>query len=332
MNDIKIVQVGMGPLGIKIAEFIAGRPGLRTVAAIDTAADKKGKSLKEFSPYLNGNIEISGDLKQALSTAPDVAVLTTVSDMKRITKQVVEIVKRGIPVVSTCEELSFPYETAPELAVEIDTAARANNVAVVGTGVNPGFLMDALPVFLTSVCRQVESIKVNRYQDASFRRIPFQDKIGAGLSPDDFEMAKNKGILRHVGLTESIHFIAGKMGWKLERTEDVISPVFATKDIFRPSRTIKKGYAAGVRQVGRGFINGQAKVELVFQAAIGEPESYDEVEVTGIPGFKSRIEGGINGDTATCAITVNAISSVIRAQPGLRTMADIPMTSYFEYR
>ncbi|MBC9796156.1 NAD(P)H-dependent amine dehydrogenase family protein [Sinomicrobium weinanense] len=332
MSKIKIVQIGMGPLGLKIAEFIAQRPGLKTVAAVDTGPEIIGKSLRSFSSSLNADIIITGDLDKALETRPDVAVLATVSDIKRITGQIKSIVREGIPVVSTCEELSFPFDTAPGLAAEIDAAARENGVAVVGTGVNPGFLMDALPAFMTSVCQHVERIKVKRYQDASSRRIPFQDKIGAGLSPEGFEAARKKGTLRHVGLTESVHFIAGRLGWKLERTEDIISPVFATADISLPSRTIKKGDAAGVRQVGRGFMNGQARVELVFQAAVGEPESYDEIEVIGTPGFVSRIGGGVNGDTATCAITVNAINSVIHALPGLRTMADIPMTSYSEYR
>lgn len=331
MSKIKIVQIGMGPLGIKIAEFIAQRPGLRTVAAVDTDPGIIGKPLRSFSSSLDEDVIVTGDLKKALEARPDVAVLTTVSDMPRITGQITSIVKEGIPVVSTCEELSFPFDTAPGLAAEIDAAARENGVAVIGTGVNPGFLMDALPAFLTSVCQHVERIKVNRYQDASHRRVPFQDKIGAGLSAEDFETARKKGILRHVGLTESMHFMAGRMGWKLERTEDIISPVFATGDISLPSRTVKKGYAAGVRQVGRGFMNGQPRIELVFQAAVGEPRPYDEIEVIGMPGFVSRIEGGVNGDTATCAITVNAINSVIRALPGLRTMADIPMTSYSEY-
>ena len=249
--------------------------------------------------------------------------------MKRITPQVLEIVSFGIPVVSTCEELSFPWKTAPRLARKIDKAAFANDVAVLGTGVNPGYLMDSLPTFLTAVSQGVEKVTVNRFQNAQFRRIPFQKKIGAGLTLEEFDQKIADGSLRHVGLTESIHMIAHRMGWKLDNTEDIISPVVAKKKITTPAMTIKKGNATGVRQIGNGYVNDEVKIKLVFQATVGEKESYDEVIIEGNPNIHSKIQGGINGDVATCAITLNAIPQVLRSTAGLKTMVDIPPVSFF---
>ncbi len=330
MKKIDILQVGLGPLGIKIANFIARRDGLTTIAAVDKNPELIGKDLGELCGGEASGIIIRGDIAEAIKKVkPHVAVLTTVSDLERIAPQIEEIVKHGIPVVSTCEELSFPWKTAPELARRINQAAIASNVAVLGTGVNPGYLMDALPAFLTAVCQDVKAISVNRFQNAQFRRIPFQQKIGAGLTPEEFEKKKNDGSLRHVGLTESIHLIAHRMGWQLDKTEDIITPVIAQKNIDTPVMTISKGNATGVRQVGNGYVGGEVKIKLTFQATVGEPESFDEVIIHGTPHIHSKISGGVNGDVATCAITLNAIPQVLRSAAGLKTMVDVPPISFF---
>lgn len=330
MKNINILQIGIGPLGVKIAQFIEGRAGLKTIAAVDKSADLIGRDLGEVCGSTKTGIVIKSNIAEAIKKKkPDVAVLTTVSDMKRIVPQIEEILAHGIPVVSTCEELSFPWKTAPKLAKRLDEAAKKTGVAVLGTGVNPGYLMDALPVFLTAVCQDVRSVTVSRFQNAQYRRIPFQKKIGAGLSLEAFQLKIEDGSLRHVGLTESIHLIASRMGWQLDRTEDLISPVVAKQKVETPAMAIPKGHATGVRQEGNGYVNGDAKIRLIFQATVGEKESYDEVVIEGTPGIRSKIEGGVNGDVATCAITLNAIPQLLRSTPGLKTMVDVAPVSFF---
>lgn len=329
MQVIKVIQVGMGPLGVKIAQMIAERSNVKTIAAIDKKASLLGADLGKLCQTSASGVLIENDFSAAVKKErPDIAILSTVSDMQRIAPQIEEIVRHGIPVVSTCEELCYPWDEAPGLARRIDEAAKAGQVAVLGTGVNPGFLMDALPIFLTAVCKDVKKIRVNRYQNAQFRRIPFQQKIGAGLSLEEFETKKQKGTLRHVGLTESMQAIAQRMGWRLDKTEDLISPVIAQSAIVTDAMHIPEGKAAGVRQVGRAYINDELKIELVFQAAVGEAESYDEVLIQGAPDIHSRIQGGVNGDIATCAIVLNAIPRVMEATPGLKTMMEIAPVSF----
>lgn len=330
MQVIKIVQIGMGPLGIKIAKMIDERNGIETVASVDINPTLEGRDLGELCGGDPNQVLIESDLKAAVQrTKPDIAVLTTVSDVQRISKQVQAIVELGIPLVSTCEELSHPWDESPALAKEMDEMAKAHGVAILGTGVNPGFLMDALPTFLTAVNQEVTQITVKRFQDAQYRRIPFQQKIGAGLSLEAFDDKKAAGTLRHVGLTESMQMIAKRMGWQLERTEDVISPVVAEAPIETEAMTIPAGHAAGVRQIGRAFVGEEVKIELQFQAAVGEPESYDEIIISGRPEIRSRIAGGVNGDIATGAITINAIPRVLEASPGLKTMMEISPVSFF---
>jgi len=329
VRTIDIVQVGLGPLGRKIVQFARERPAFRVVAAVDPDPAIAGKTLGQVCGIDGLDVPVRPSLHEALKGArPAAAILTTVSDLGRITPQIEELLARRLPVVSTCEELVYPWVTQPGLAARIDREARRRKVAVLGTGVNPGFLMDALPAFLTAVAQEVQAVRVTRLQNASFRRVPFQKKIGAGLTLEQFEAKKREGSLRHVGLTESMHLIAARMGWRLERTEDVLTPVVAKSRIVTEALTIEPGQAAGVQQIGRGFAEGVERITLTFRASIGEPQSEDTVEIAGRPPIVSTIRGGVNGDVATCAITLNAVPRVLEASPGLKTMLDIPLVSY----
>ena len=158
-------------------------------------------------------------------------------------------------------------------------------------------------------------------------RIPFQQKIGAGLTIEHFDEKVKAGLLRHVGLTESMQLIAAGVGWRLDRTDDNVDPVIACDKVTTPDLTIEPGMALGVNQIGRGFVGGEEVITLVFRAAVGEPNPRDRILIQGSPTVDTTIDKGINGDIATCAIVVNAIPTVVGAAPGLRTMADIGLIS-----
>jgi len=324
-NVIQAVLIGAGPLGINLYKYALQRHDIHIAQVMDIDPALKGRDMGEHAGGNSSGVRIADAMDHNIKC--EVAILATVSDLPRLGPQIISLVETGLPVVSTCEELFYPWESNKHWAEKIDRAAKDNKVAVVGTGVNPGFLMDALPAMLTAVCNQVDRIEVRRYQDAQFRRIPFQKKIGAGLTFEEFERRKNEGSLRHVGLSESMHFIASQLGWQLEKTEDKIEPVISDRTIQTESLLIVSGNVAGVRQTGRAWMNGEEKIRLIFQASVGEPDSYDEIEIFGTPHIRSRIMGGVNGDMATCSIILNACHSILKATPGLRTMADIPMIS-----
>ncbi len=331
MSTIKVAQIGLGPLGQKIVQYIAARQGIELVGAVDIDPSIKGLDLGSHCGLDPMQIPICESLAECLETAtPDAIILTTVSTMEQVKPQIEEILKSGLPIVSTCEELAYPWDMAKDIAEQLDIAAKKAGVAVLGTGINPGFLMDALPGFLTAVCQTVTNVKVSRVQNAQFRRIPFQKKIGAGLDLDQFESLKASGRLRHVGLTESVQLIAASLGWKLTKTEDIITPVIADKEIKTDAMTIPVGFATGVDQIGRGWVGDEEKITLHFKAAVGEADSFDRVEIKGEPDIISTIAGGVNGDVATCAITINAVKQILRVQPGLKTMLDMPPLSCFE--
>jgi 4-hydroxy-tetrahydrodipicolinate reductase len=327
---IDIVQVGIGPLGQKMVQSAARRGSFRIVGAVDTDPAKIGQDLGTLCGIEPLGVSVAGSVEGALTgTSAQVAVVTTVSSLAMFETQVAPLAEAGLHIVSTCEELSYPWQIQPDLAGRIDATCREHGIACVGTGINPGYLMDLLPTILTAVCENVTGVRVARVQDASVRRVPFQQKIGAGLTVAEFEAKRADGTLRHVGLPESVDFIAARMGWTLDRKSESIDPVMATEAIDAGYKPIAKGMCRGVHQVGRGFIGDNEVITLTFTAAVGEPESYEEVKIEGEPAFHSRIDGGIHGDVATCAVTLNTVRSILGASPGLKTMADLPATSWF---
>jgi len=327
---IRIAQIGVGSLGQKVVRFALEREGLRIVSAVDPASDKAGRDLGSLCGVGRLNVPVCRDLRSALKkTRPQVAVVTTVSSITAVEKQIREIAAAGLHIVSTCEELSFPWRTSPRIAARIDRMCKKHGVACLGTGVNPGFLMDFLPCVMTSVCQHIRKVKVSRVQDASVRRIPFQQKIGAGLTRKEFKAKVATGTLRHVGLAESAHMVAHSVGWELDRVTETLKPVIARERVTSGYLPIRTGMARGVEQVAKGYVGSKEVIRLHFRAAVGEATSFDNIEITGTPGVKSVVDGGINGDIATCAITVNAVRAVLRARSGLNTMLDIPVPGLF---
>jgi len=328
---INTVHVGIGPLGQKMLRYAVERGCFNVVGAVDPDPEKAGKDLGQLCGIKPLGVTIRDNLANAIEgKSVDVALLTTVSSLVALESQVTELANAKLNIVSTCEELFFPWKTNTDVAKRIDEVCRQNGVACVGTGVNPGYLMDLLPTVLSGLCQNVRKVEVWRVQDASMRRIPFQQKIGAGHTLEQFEAMRDAGTLRHVGLSESVDFIADCLGWKLDKNTESIEPIIAESQIDIGYQPIFKGMACGVHQVGRGFVGDKEVITLNFRAAVGELESYDQVHIDGEPEIKSRIAGGVNGDIATCAITLNAVRSILQAGPGLKTMAQIPPIAYFK--
>jgi hypothetical protein len=328
---IRVLHVGLGPIGVGVVRQCASRKGFKIVGAVDLDPEKIGKDLGEVAELGRElKVPVQGKLAAAIKAGkPDVVVLCTSSSLEKVTGQIADVLEHKLPIVSTTEELAYPWYSNKRLAKKIDGLARKAKVAVLGTGVNPGFTMDALPITLTGVCERVDSIRVERIQDAAVRRLPFQQKIGAGLTPAQFEEKVLGGSVRHVGLTESVAMIADAMGWKLDEITDVIGPKIAAKATKSQFLTVQKGQVAGIVQTGTGVRDGEAVITLHMEAYLGAPESYDGVIVKGSPDLDMKIAGGVHGDIATASITVNSIPKVLTAPAGLQTMRSMVIPSWF---
>ncbi len=326
-EPIRTIHIGCGPIGCSIVRLVASRSTLRIVGAVDLAEDKVGRDLGELAALQRLlNVAVSAQTLQTVeSVRPHIAIHSTASSLQTVHQQILQLVQSGTNVVSTCEELAFPYGDNVALGDSIDAEAKKHGVTVLGTGINPGFLMDAWPLFMSGVCQNVSMVRITRLQDASRRRLPFQQKIGAGCTHAEFQRRVDQGTLRHVGLTESMAMIASGFGWELDDLSERIEPIFADRLVKTPSLTVEPGCVAGVRQIGWGLQGGKARIIAEFRAAVGAQESYDEVAIQGVPDLRVRIEGGTHGDIGTTAVVVNAIPRVVQASPGLLTMKDIPV-------
>ena len=330
-NPIKVLHFGLGPIGAAVVRQVAGRKGFRIVGAVDIDPAKAGRDLGEVADLGRPlKIKVSDDAKKAIrKSKPDVVVLCTQSSLKKVTSQIEEILKQRVAIVSTTEELAYPHGPNLKYARAIHQMAKKAKVAVIGTGVNPGFTMDALPIALTGVCERVDRIRVDRVQDARVRRLPFQQKIGSGLTREQFQKKVDDGTVRHVGLAESISMIADAMGWKLDRITDDIQPKIASETVSSEFLAVDPGYVCGIVQDGVGYRAGEPVITLHMEAYLGALESFDAVRITGSPSIHSHIDGGVHGDVATASITVNSIPKILDVAPGLHTMRDMPLPSYF---
>ncbi len=331
MPEVTVVLYGVGVMGGNMAKLLLKKRGLKIVGAIDNAPDKVGRDLgKVLGLEKPLGITVSKSPEELFSKVKaDVAVHATSSFLKDVYPQIAELVKHGVNVISTCEELSYPYISEPDLADRLDKLAKEHGATVLGTGINPGFLMDALPITLTGVCQEVKSIRVERVMNAANRRVPFQKKIGAGLTAEEFkEKMARKAITGHVGLSQSIGMIASALGWALEKIEvGNVEPVVADKHVESEAIKVEPGRAAGLRQTAKGMMNGQPVITLFFEAYIGAKEEYDAVTIEGTPRICEKTTPCVHGDFATTAIIVNSIPKVINAESGLKTMKDLPIPS-----
>jgi len=329
--DIRVVIVGLGPIGAAVARQIVERKGFRLVGAVDIDPRKLGQDTARVIGLEKPlRVKVTNDIGKTIKSAtPHVAVLCTSSALKSVVGQFEEVLRHRVPIVTTTEEAAYPSRANRRLAARLDAAARKAKVAVLGTGVNPGFTMDALPIALTAVCERVTSIEVLRVQDARIRRLPFQQKIGAGLTREQFAHRVDAGTVRHVGFTESIQMIADAMSWKLDRVTDEIEPKMADADVASDLLSVRAGQVCGLVQRGTGYVNGEPRIRLRLEAYLGAPESYESVLVEGSPRIHSRIDGGVHGDIATASMAVNAIPAVMSASPGFRTMRDLRLPSFY---
>jgi len=330
-EKIKVIIYGLGVIGGNIAKAILEKEGIEITGVIDIDPQKVGKDIGEVLELSEKTgVIVSNNSKETFEKANAIAVIhTTSSYLPQVLPQIKECIEAGLNVVSTCEELSFPYKRHPELAQEIDSLAKRHQVTVVGTGINPGYLMDTLPLTLTGPCLEVKSVKVTRMMNSAKRRIPFQKKVGTGLSPEEFKKYIDEKIITgHVGLLESINMIADGLGWELDEAEELPpEPVIADKEVNTPLCKVTPGKVLGLKSIAYGKMNGKEVIRLSFIAYAGVEEEYDEIIIEGKPNIHQKIIGGVHGDIGTIATTINTIPKAINALPGLYTMKDLPVPS-----
>ena len=326
-KKIRVVQFGVGPIGASIAKLLRQKQGIELSGAVDSDPEKAGRDLGEVvgaedAPW---GVTVRGDTNELLEHPADVVVHSTGSRLESVAEQLLECLRAGCCVVSTCEELAYPFRKYPELAAQIDEAAKEEGVAIVGTGVNPGYALDKLLLTLAASAQRVDFARGVRIVDAGKRRLPLQQKIGAGLSVEEFRQKVAEGVLKHHGLPESVGMVGEGLGFELDDIYETIEPVIAERTVCSEFLEVAAGSVAGVHQVAQGFVHGSERVRLELQMFIGASEPADTILLGGEPNLGLTIPGGVPGDSGTAAIVVNAIPNILAAPAGLRTVRDLPL-------
>ncbi len=330
IRPIRVVQYGLGESGKSIARLIEATPGYLLVGGIDTDPALTGQDLGQVLELERTmGMTVSSDPIETLNnTYPDVVIVATRSTLNETYPQLASCLRARVNVVSTCEELVYPYVRHPELSKNLDQLARRGGVSLLGVGVNPGFIQDMLPLMLTGPCNRVDRIVATRVFDTTLRRATLPQRIGAGLSPADFRLATEKGKVPHIGLRESVHLIASQIGWELDRVDEKVEPIL-TDDWVRDERvTVAPGQVRGARQTATGILKGEEVIVLTWQVAVASATTYDEIIIEGVPPIHMRIEGGLHGGEAAPALVLHALAPIVAAVPGLHTIANLPPLHY----
>lgn len=324
MPATPLLFVGLGPIGRSTLGCALSRRGLKVVAACDADPALAGKRLSELVAGAPKSVRVAPSVA-ALGKLPKgtVAIVCTSSTLASAAPTFRALLAKQFSVVSSCEELVYPALRQPRLAKELDLLARKKKVALLGTGVNPGFVLDLLPAVATAPCLTVQAVRAHRVVDAATRRGPLQRKVGAGRSVAEFTAEAAAGRLGHVGLPESAQLLCHVLGFGKPQLDETLKPVVASATIETPFVRIEAGQVAGIDHhllatAPRGT------VELHLQMYVGAPTPRDSITIEGEPAMKLVLEGGTPGDLATVAALLNAAPAMGACAPGLRTVFDGP--------
>lgn len=328
-RPVPIALYGLGAIGCEAARLALAKQSVRVVAAVDTDPAKIGRDLAEVAglPSPTG-LRVVADPRSAVEAGAQLAIHTTQSFFPEFVGQLRSLAEAGLNVVSSSEELSYPYLKYRQEALDLDRLARDRGVRLLGTGVNPGFVMDTLALLSTTVCQEMSRIRIERVVDASLRRYNLQKKIGSGMTVEQFEAEMESGRMGHIGLVESVAMVAAGLGWELDRIDEEINPVVARTPLKSEHFDLSPGRVAGLRQSAVGFRGDEAVITLYLEMALGAAEPRDRVMITGKPELVVEVPGGTHGDVATAAVLVNAVPRLMETPPGLKTMLDLPLARF----
>jgi len=324
---IAIAQFGLGPIGLETLKLAATKPWVNIIGGVDIDPAKIGMDLGILTGVkaLRGR-RAWGSLDELLThSRPQLIFHTSVSRFKDAFAQIEPMARRGISVVSSCEELLFPALREPQLAARLDRVCKKAGARVVGTGVNPGFVMDLLPVCLTGVSREVRAVHVQRVVNASTRRAPLQKKIGSGLPPAEFRRLFQQRKAGHAGLKESLALLAHALGWTPKNIVETGDAVKAGHPIRTQYLEVKKGQTCGLHQYAQATVNGKVRLTLDLKMYLDAKNPRDAVQIEGDPPLDIVINGGVAGDQATVAALVNTAPRLLKAPAGLLLLTDLPV-------
>ena len=331
---IRVAGWGTGMMGQGLLGFILDRPrDIDLVGVVVTNPAKEGKTVGELlgRPC---DVTMTTDFEAVLALKPDVVCINTQSNLHEISSQVEPAVKAGADVICIAEKLAYPWASDPAWAERFDKLAKANDVSILGTGVNPGFILDALVVMWTSACLRVDRIEASRVNDLS----PFGPTVmtgqGVGTTVEQFEKGVADGsIVGHIGFPESINLIARALGWTIDEIVETREPIVTTVERSTPHVHVAPGDVCGCRHIGKGYSKGELKIELIHPQQIHPgmegQETGDYIKIFGDPNVNMANQPEMPGGKGTYASTGNYIPLIGAAAAGMLTVVDMPLPRFW---
>lgn len=326
----RVVLIGLDDIGVAIGQALERRTDCQLVAAIDPDPARTGRDLGAVLGRVDLGVIVGRDVADLASyLKADVAVVTTRPFLGQLEPTVVELLDRGLNVVSVCEELAYPQVSHPAIASRLDRLAKARGVSILGTGANPGFMMDTLPLVLSALTEKVERVEIRRTADLSGCG-DVREQFGIGMTIDEFDEAQADGIvIGHVGFEHAAASLAHGLGWRLDDIlVDPVRPAFVAPTLRRSStQDVPAGTVAAVVHTARGYTGDKRVVDLTVHFGIFEPgDPVDSGDRWRIHGDHQLIEltaeSGLDSLTSAVAITANMLPALVDAAPGLRTMGE----------
>ncbi|WOO40014.1 hypothetical protein [Rubellicoccus peritrichatus] len=330
-KKIRIAQFGLGPIGLSCLKLLARKSWVEVVGGIDIRPELIGEDLAELTgePALK-SAKIYESFEELVTKQPVDAVLHTAGSRAAISLQQMQpMLEKGIAVVSSCEELLYPALRAPEETAQADALCQQTGARVLGTGVNPGFVLDVLPACLSGVCASVSGVYGERIVDATTRRQPLQKKIGSGMEPDAFRRLGAEGKAGHAGFKESLMLIANALGWEVGTITETIDAIVADHRISTDYFSVEVGQAAGLHQIVEAETAEGLSIHLDLKMYLDAPNPHDTLRLDSEPPIEATISNGVAGDIATVAALVNAVPRLLDARPGVRLMTDLSLPRCF---
>ena len=334
MDNVKVVIWGFGAMGSGMARMLLKKKGVDIIGVCDLHPQRAGKSIFEVLGVERGEkpeVIINPNIEEVLTEKGcDICLCATDSFTKNAFPRLKLALEKKVNVISTAEEMSYPQAQNPELAAELDRIAKENGVTILGTGINPGLIMDLLVVCLTGCMTDVEHIEAKRVNSLSPFGPAVMEEQGVGITVDAFNKGVADGSLAgHVGFSESIRMIADAIGWNVEKFEQQMAPIVTSVDRKSPYGFAAAGDVAGVNMTGQGYVDGEVKIDMIHPQQI-EPEmegtyTGDYITIKGTPEVNMSIKPEVDGGLGTIAMCVNMIPHVINADAGLKTMIDLPV-------
>jgi hypothetical protein len=333
MNKIKVIIWGFGAMGRGMAEMLLMKKGVEIVGVCDLNPAYKNIS---FLNILNSksdhhDVKVTDDIDFLLKNqTADVVLLATDSFVKGAYDKIIKIVSSKMNCISTAEEMAYPYANELKLANQIDHLAKAFGVTVLGTGINPGFIMDLLVIALTGTMIDVKHIEAKRVNSLSPFGPAVMHEQGVGITLDEYhKKIMDKKLAGHVGFKESIMMISDALGVKLDGFNQQMKPIITNVDRISAYGKADMGTLAGINMTGQGLVAGDVFIDMIHPQQI-EPEAEgtdtgDYIKIQGTPEINMSITPEIDGGIGTIAMCVNMIPHVINSKPGLKTMIDLPV-------